>query len=443
LKAHFTKFRKEAGGDLGRSLIRSSLGVTGILALDVCLSLAVAIVLARTLGVAGIGIYSVGLAAGRILSALLQLGLPRLLSREVNHGEARGEWSLIRGVAQFALAVGIAVTVVFAIAAYLVWPAIAARLPEAYAPAILAGLFFAPIVALTNICGGGLQGWHKVKTAAASTTALVSGGMLALVTAALVLVPGWLTPGRAVGLSAGSQLLALVFTATLFCAYTIRRTRGAAPSYSIPDWRRSMSRFTAVGGLMIAEGQIFALVLGAFASETQVGLYRIAQRAAGLANLGLMAIERVLAPHVGQCHAHGDGARLQKLVTRSAQAMGGSALVVLVGFAAFGSELLEIAVGAEFRPAYLPLTLLCLGTFLSASLGPLAMLMNMTGNEGAVLRARAVAMLVAIVTAILLMSENAAVGVSIASSLGLLVMALILWRDAHLLLGCRTSALGL
>jgi O-antigen/teichoic acid export membrane protein len=147
--------------------------------------------------------------------------------------------------------------------------------------------------------------------------------------------------------------------------------------------------------------------------------------------------------HIGQNHARGEKARLQKLVTRGAQAMAASALLVLLVFAGFGEELLDLAVGSEFRPAYLPLVILSFGLFVHACFGPLDALMNMTGHEGTIIRARAVATTVTIVATIALMGENAAVGASVASALGLLVMSLMNWRDARRLLDCRTSALGL
>jgi len=441
-KAFLTRFREEAGGDIGRSLIRSFLGVTGILALDACLGLAVAIVLARSLGVAGIGAYGVGLATGRMFSALLQLGLPRLLSREVNHGTARGAWSLVRGVTQFTFATSLGFTLVFAVVTYLAWPAIAVRLPETYAPAMLGGLVFAPLVALANIVSGGLQGWHMVKTAVVGTTVMTTGAMLVLVIAALTLTPGWLTPGRAVALNAGAQCLALALSATIFLVRTLRRTHGVAPTYNIADWRRSMLRFAAADGLMNAEGHIFSLVLGAFATETQVGLFRIAQRAAGLANLGLMAISRVLSPHLGRSFARGDAAGLQKLLTRGAQAMAGSTLVVLIGFTLLGRELLEVVVGPDFRPAYLPLVVLSLGLFARTFFGPCEVLMVMTNQEGTIVRARAIAITVAIGFAVILLNGNAAVGAAAATAMGQVTMALILSRDARRRLGCRTNALG-
>lgn len=443
LQSLLRRFRQDVGGTLGRTLIRSSLGVSGILALDACFSIAVAIVLARSLGVAGLGIYSVGVAVGLLLTPLLQVGLPKLLAREINHGNARGDLPAIRGVVQFAIAVFLGLSAVFGLAAYLGWPLIATRLPTAYAHAILGGLFLTPVVALANICGGGLQGWHKVGSAAASTAVLRSGSMLMLLAAVLTLAPGWLTPGRAVGLNVAASALALVIAATLLLAHTLRRLAGAQASYSVAAWRGSMIRFAAASGLLIAEQQALTFILATFASESQVGFYRIAQRAAGLANLGLTTIARVIGPHIGQSHARGEKARVQKLVTRGAQAMAASALLVFLVFAGLGGELLDLAVGSEFRPAYLPLVILSLGVFVHACFGPLDVLMNMTGHEGTIFRARAVAMTVTIVATIALMGENAAVGASVASALGLLVMSLMIWHDARRLLDYRTSALGL
>ena len=442
-QALLRQFRQDGGSTLGRTLTRSILGVSGILALDVCLSIAVAIVLARSLGVAGLGIYSVGVAVGRLLTPLVQLGLPNLLAREINHGDARGELPVIRGVVQFAIAVSLGFSAVFGVAAYLGWPLIAAHLSAAYAHTILGGLFLTPMVALANVCSGGLQGWHRVSAAATCKTAFPSGAMLMMLLAALALAPGWLTPERAIGLSVAAYALALALAATLFLTHTLQRIGVAQPSYSIAAWRSSMIRFTAASGLTIAQQQVFVFVLSMFATETQVGLYRIAQRAAGLANLGVTTIVRVIGPHIGQSHARGEKARLQKLVTRGAQAMAVSTLLVVLGFAGLGGELLDLAVGAEFRPAHLPMVILSFGLFVRACFGPFEMLMNMTGHESTIIRARAVAMAVALAAAIALMGENAAVGASVASALGLLVMALMLWRDARRLLDCRTSALGL
>ena len=55
IQALLKQFRQDGRGTLGRALIRSSLGVSGILSLDAVLGIVVAIVLARSLGAAGLG----------------------------------------------------------------------------------------------------------------------------------------------------------------------------------------------------------------------------------------------------------------------------------------------------------------------------------------------------------------------------------------------------
>ena len=75
-------------------------------------------------------------------------------------------------------------------------------------------------------------------------------------------------------------------------------------------------------------------------------------------------------------------------MTRGAQAMGGIAFAVFLGFIALGEPLLDFVVGAEFLPAYQPLVILSFGFFLRASFGPTDVLMNMTGQEGAIIWAR-------------------------------------------------------
>lgn len=437
------QIRQDLKGALGRTLIRSFFGVSGILALDVCLSVAVAITLARSLGVAGLGVYSIGIAVGRLLTPLLELGMPALLAREINHARARGEPPAIRGVVQFAAVVALGLLAAFVLLAGLGWPLIAPQLPAVYVPAILAGLFLTPVAALTGMCSAGLQGWHRVGVATVGTTALPNGLMLVMLVAALTLAPGWLAPARAVALNVAAHAVTLAIIGSIFVAHTHPRIRAAPPVYEIAAWRRSMVSFGAVNGLTIAEQQLLTFTLGALATETQVGLFRMAQRAAALANLSLMAITRIVGPQIGRSHALGEKVRLQKLVTRAAQVMAALSLAVALGFAALGEPLLELAAGPEFRDAYLPLVILAFGTFVRTLFGPIEVLMRMTGGERAIVRARAIALTLTMIVAVALMDGNAAIGASLANALGLVVIAVLLWRDARRLLGCRASALGL
>ena len=73
-----------------------------------------------------------------------------------------------------------------------------------------------------------------------------------------------------------------------------------------------------------------------------------------------------------------------------------------------------------------------------AGLGPSNVLTNMAGQEGAIVRARAIATLAMLAVAARLISRYDADGAATASVFGISVLGLLPWRDTYRRLGCRT-----
>jgi len=185
------------------------------------------------------------------------------------------------------------------------------------------------------------------------------------------------------------------------------------------------------------------LILGATASEAQATFFRIAQRTASLANLGYATVIRVIGPGISESHARGNAARLQEFISQGARGMAATTLLVLIVLVLAGEWLLDLVLGAEFLPAYQPLILLCAAWSLRAAFGPVESLMEMTGHEGAVVRARLLSVAVMVAGAALLAGPLGALGAAAAAGLGYLTLSLALWRTARRRLGCASTALGL
>lgn len=430
------------GARLGRAFLRLSLGVSGILALDVLASVAVAIVLARNLGVTGLGLYSIGIAAGRILTPVVQLGLPVLLAREFARAEALGDRHTLGGLVRFAAATLAALTAGFAVLCVIAWPLIDRAVPEAVRAVLLPGLLLTPLAALVSVAGGVLQGFRRVAASAVATTLAQNATMLGLALTAIAFAPGWLTPGRAVWLNAAAVAATLAGAAAFLLPRLAGAWRCARPVYRTRAWMQSAVRFAMAGGLVTAEQHALILVLGVAANEAQATFFRIAQRTASLANLGYATVIRVVGPGISESHARGDIARLRAILSQGARGMAATTLLVLVLLAVAGEWMLGLAFGADFLPAYQPLMLLCAAWSLRAFFGPVEPLMEMTGNEGAVLRARLLGLAVMVTGAAALAPSLGALGAAAAAGLGHAALALSLWRASRQRFGCVPSAFG-
>ena len=89
------KFVKEA---LGNRVVMGAAGVLASRAAFNGLSFVLNIILARMLGVSGLGIYTYALAWMFLLMVPTMLGMDQLVVREIAASAVRAEWSRVRGV---------------------------------------------------------------------------------------------------------------------------------------------------------------------------------------------------------------------------------------------------------------------------------------------------------------------------------------------------------
>ena len=118
--------------------------------------------------------------------------------------------------------------------------------------------------------------------------------------------------------------------------------------------------------LQLINGRTDILALGIFRDHSEVGIYRVAMQIALLVIFGLKTVNAIQGPHVAHLYATGDMKKLQKMITKSSQAVALFALVSVILILLFGKFFIEIAFGPEFKDAYVPLVILCVGQLINA-----------------------------------------------------------------------------
>jgi O-antigen/teichoic acid export membrane protein len=429
-------------GGLRRELAQGALGSMALKVLFTGITFANVVLMARLLGPDGYGIVTFVLAIVSVLTIPSQFGIPMLAIRELAAARAHGKWGLMRGFvrrAHQAIAVFSAILLLTAIIVMLI---LRDRLETEKLETLAWGLLLVPLLSLAGLRSGMLKGLRKVLLGQLPEQ-LIRPGLLLV--ALLVVIWGF----PAVPLSAAqTMVLQVVAAAAAFLAGTWifwrvrpREMIKVEPQYQTRLWLASTVPLGLTIALRQTNGQTDILLLGMLASDAEVGLFRVADQIAVLVLFGQQVIGSVLAPYFAHMHAAGEHERLQRMVMASSRVILALTFPVVLLLIAFGKPVLGTFFGSEFEAAYGPLVILCLGQLLNASMGPVGLLLNMTGHERAVMLGIGISVAVNIVFNVILIPLYGMYGAAITTVLTLATWNLILRRQVRQRLGIETSVI--
>lgn len=431
-----------AADSLKARLVRGGLGSAAIQASSRVLSIALSILLARTLGAEGYGVYAFAFAGMTLLMVLAQAGVPTLLMREVTASEVRGDWGLLRGVLRRGgQIVALVASGVSLIGLLMLW-AVGDRFEPTMFYTMAVVLLVLPLSAGTTTIAHALKGLRWVVLGEAVKQLFRPALALILISVLFVLSPELRQPQYAMV----GQLIA-VMVVVLVGAWLLRRlmptsARTVTPIYRNREWLRSAIPFMLIGGTRVINSQTDILMLGWMTGSEEVGIYRVATQAAMLVVFGLQVVHAVVAPHFSRLYAQRDMARLQRLVTQSARAILLAALPLSLVFILAGEIVLELLFGTEFAAAHAPLAILAVGQLVNAGFGSVGILLAMTGHELDTVRGLSIAAVLNIVLNLVLIPLFGMEGAAVSSAVTLVIWNLILRSYVSKRLGIESSAVG-
>lgn len=434
-----------SGDGLRAQLLRGGIGSLAIKAGHTVLAFAVAVVLARTLGPEGYGVYSFALAILMLTAIPAQVGVPQLIIRETAKAQVAENYGLMRGLWRW----GNIAVALFSLAALLVVGGIL-LLTEiggdgARVATLTVGIALIPLIALANVRGACLRGLRKVVQGQLPESIIRPALLLALVGiwAAFFVPEEGMTAQQAMGLYVTAAVIAFGIGVWL-----LRRARPAElsekpePIYESGAWRKAVIPLALITGLQLINNYADLLILGIFRSDEEVGIYRAVFQLVILVIFGLQAINKVMQPHFARLYRQGQQERLQKLATASARAILAMALPPAAMFLVVGGDLLAWIFGDAFRAGALALSLLALGQLSNAGMGSVGILLNMTGNERDTMRGTAVAAAANLMMNLVLVPPFGMAGAATASALTLLLWNLLLRHSVKKRLGLETLAVS-
>lgn len=370
-------------GSAGRDGAALGLGAVGVLTtrvFGILLALAAQVVVARSLGVSGLGEYVYAMTSALIVSQLALLGLPNATMRYVAAYRATTQWGLLRGFLKRSITSAVLSGVAGAIVMLMLPSLIGAHFGSEFSSVMGWAAPLVPAMVLTNLQVARLRALKQAVRGTVLITVVQNAIFLAsflLVTRAAGAAP---TPTLAMATYFASFVLVML-AATFWAARALpSEVRHAQCSFKTQEWASSAASmlFIAACGLFLRQSDI--VLLGIVFDHRSVGLYAPAVRLATVLSFGMEAVTVSIAPLIAGMHARGQVNELKGLLRLSAAGILGFTAPAAVVLLALRARLLALW-GPEFTSASGALVILVVGHLVNALTGVVGDLMLMTGNE--------------------------------------------------------------
>jgi O-antigen/teichoic acid export membrane protein len=417
------------------SLLKTAIGSLGLKIAAAGIGLLNGVLLARMLGPAEFGVYSIVIAAVTLFGTLAALGLPPLVTREVAVHHAQGNWPLLKGL--------LATSQLWVLLASLLFVLVGGafvlldRLPSTLTTmGWVSVLVLIPLIALNLLRAAILRGLHWVVTADVPDLLLRPIAMLIMLGGVYVFAMQ-MNAGSALVIQMGAALLALAFGSWLLIRRLPEPVRRATAETTHFHWLRSSGVFLAITIVGLLEAQVPLYLLGHLAGPEQAGLYQATNQIVGVVVMGLVAINMPLQGRLAASWFRGDREGAQKLVSEAARlgtAVALASALVLIPFA----ELVLRIYGEEYTRAANALRLLVVGQFINAASGPCALVLAATGKQKFALYGFGLGLVVSVGLILLLVPQYGVAGAAMGAVMGLLVWNVLLVYWAWRLFGIRT-----
>jgi O-antigen/teichoic acid export membrane protein len=425
------------GSGLGSFLVRSVAGTGAVRIASMVASFGVGVQLARGLGVSGYGYYGIALSVITLCAIPAEMGLPRLVTREVAAAAVRKDMPHLFGVIRWASRVGVRISLVMAVGIVAGALILGQLRPSILSLALVAGAPIVPFMVLSRVHGGALQGLHHIVRGQIPANFLRPVALSLLLLFALTL--GFnLSPAAAIALNAVSAGLAFLVARH----WLAQRLPKAVPAELVRGgvrWLASSIPMALTDGMRILQSELTILLLGILTAPAEVGLFRVAAATAFAAATPIAVINHVAFPVIARLHAEQDAHRLQKAVTGLAQAQFIGVLLLCLPLIIAPEPLLTLVFGSDYAPAAKVLRILALAQVVNAAFGPNVALLNMTHNERRVARAMAIGLVLNVAAVLLLGLVWGRMGAALAVFGSLLVWNLLTWIDGKRILGIDSS----
>jgi len=443
LTSHLFSWLNLGAKDSLRShLIKDSIGSFIIKSCGLVLQLIAGILIARSLGVAGYGTYAYALAIINLITIPTVMGLPQLITRNVAVYHVKNEFGLIRGLLVRANQAVFMLSLIMVLIALSISLIFSHGFDNVRFQTFLISLILLPILALKNLRMAALRGLKHVVLSLMPEMLFRRGFFIILILIGIIFLPSGISPQLVIIFQVSAASIAFLLGIVFLLHALPKETKTAVSEFETRAWLKSALPFMLLGAMQIVNTQTDIVMLGIFRSVEEVGIYRAVVQGATLVAFILTMVNMVLSPTIASLYAKGDKKRLQRVVTYSARAILAGTFPIILVFIFWGRWLLITLFGREFGDGTIALSILCFGQLVNASMGSVALILNMTGHERDTARGVAIAAVLNIIVNAMLIPKFGMQGAAVASVISLITWNILMFIWVYRRIGVVSVAFG-
>ncbi|MEB3214736.1 MAG: flippase [Nostocales cyanobacterium 94392] len=426
---------------LKRRLIKGAVGSFGLKIAGTGLTFVKSLIFARLLGTEGFGIYAYAITWVALLSIPAKLGLSQLIVREVAIYQTQSEWGLMRGFLSWSNQIVLVVSIgLVLIAGGIAWNSdleINSQMLLTFGIALIS----LPISSLTHLRLSAMQGLHQVVLGQLPEVLIAPMLLIILTGSGYLILKEDLNASWVMGMYVVAMSITFLIGAHLLNRSLPNLVKDAVPKYQVKKWLSSGLPLMFLGAMNIINSQTDVLMLGAMKGAESVGIYAVINRLSSLIIFVLAATNSILAPNIATLYAEGKIEKLQKMITKSSRVVFLASLIITSILIIFAYWLLLIF-GSDFTQGKNALIILCIGQLVNAAVGPVALLLNMTGNENYTTISIGTSAVLNVILNILLIPRWGIEGAAIATTSSMIVWNIISFVWVKNKLGINSIAFG-
>ncbi|UZJ38141.1 flippase [Prosthecochloris sp. SCSIO W1103] len=392
------------------------------------------LVLARTLGAEGAGLYFLALTVTTIATVFGRLGLDNVLLRYVAANASIDDWRAVKGVYVKGMRLAFIASSLSAVAVFVFTPTLADEVfqkPELVIPMRWMSLAVVPITMLI-LYAEMLKGLKRIRD-----SLLVFGvGVPAFSLAALLLLGGNYGVKGAVWAYASGAILTALLGVTLW-RIAAPKLREISTSFRTNELLKSSIPLFWVASLNMLTNWTATFALGIWGTKEDVGVFGMASRTAMLTSLILTSVNSISAPKFAELYKKKDMVALGATAKNTAKLMTLIASPLLILFLVVPQWFMGMF-GEEFQKGGILLSILAIGQFVNVATGSVGYLLIMSGNEKLMRNNVIFIAIISIVLNVVLDPLYGALGAVVATAVPLAVQNLIAAYLVNYRLGIKT-----
>lgn len=406
---------------------RNAIGAATALSMQIAgagLSLLVSLLLAKLIGVAGLGLYFLSVTSTEIFSTISRLGLETSALKFISIANASAERGTVATVYRKCVAIAALSAVVMVLPAWLIltWTPIGASKHAEFASLVPFLLIALIPVTVLSVQTEAFKALGRPGTAVFAQTVFPQSALLLL--SVVLAWQGLATTATILASYACAFLIAMLLAFLRWKAVVKEVWRKA--NFSTAVLLRTSLPILIVTSLNLVMAWTDTLVLGILSDPEQVGVYGVALRISMTSAFVLIAIGSVVAPQFAALHASGKHAELGALARRSSFWSMVAASPLILIFLLFPAQILGLF-GQQFVVGIWPLRLLALAQLVNVSTGQLTFLLIMTGHEKLMRNNMIFSAILNLSGNLVLVPLLGALGAAISTAVSISVMKIIAW----------------